>query len=180
MFSEHIYRCGHLKLVQDLRFLRQTQSGVYVEDDCEGIHPETIQEYYGTTKDHVQCRVGQTGAGHPPEELDNIETDLVDSVVQDQDSDIRHDSIPTADHEAPLASPEHLVLFSDCLTALRNDDQGDLLRSMAGQPLLWDSVEVMRVGHRRQKELVISLMDAVWERRALLWLAAIRVLESLL
>jgi len=77
-------------------------------------------------------------------------------------------------------SPEHLALFSDCLAALQNDNQGDLLRSTAGQAFVWDPVEVMRVGHRRRKELVISLEDIVWERRALVWLAALRVLDGLL
>ena len=125
--------------------------------------------------------MGQTGAGHPPEEYNNnsAEPDLVDRVVQDQDSDIRHDSIPTAHHEAPSISPEHLMLFSDCLATLRNDDQGDLLRSVAGQTFVWDPVEVMRVGQRRQNELVISLEDVIWERRTLLWLASLRVLDSL-
>lgn len=172
--------------------------GVYNEDDCEGIHPNAIQEYYGTTRGRVHRGTGQTGAGHPPEEHDDdyadnhtdidtdnghnsdcdMETGLVDKVVQAQDSDIRHDSIPTADHEAPLMSPKHLVLFSNCLTALRND-QGDLLHSMADHPLVWDPVEMIRVGHRRQKELVISLEDVAWEKRALVWLAALRLLDSL-
>jgi hypothetical protein len=165
---------------KDLRFLRQTQLGVY-EDDCEGIHPDTIQEYYGTTEDHVQRQPSQTGAGHPPEELGNgEETDLINNVVQDQDSDIRHDSIPTANHEEPLMPPERLALFFYCLDTLQNDHQGSLLRSLAGEPFVWDPVEVMRVGHRLQKELVITLADTAWERRALLWLAAIRVLDSLL
>ena len=144
--------------------------------------------------------MGQTGAVHPPEEGDgdgdgdrvsggdngrgrddnHMEMDLVGEVVQDQDSDIRHDSIPTADHEVPSVSPEHLTLFHNCLATLKGDDQGGLLRSLAGQAIVWDPLEVMRVGQRRQKELVISLEDAVWERRALLWLAALRVLDTLL
>lgn len=76
-------------------------------------------------------------------------------------------------------SPECTTLFFDCLAALQNNNQGDLLRSVAGELFVWDPVEVMRVGHRRQKELVISLVDAAWERRALLWLAATRVLGGL-
>jgi len=167
--------------VQDLRFLRQTQLGIYDEDDCEGIHPDAIQEYYGTTREHVHRQIGQTGAGHPREEsdVDYTETDLVDKVVQDQDSDIRHDSIPTADHEAPPMSPTHLTLFSNSLATLQNNDQDDLLRSVAGLAFVWDPVEVMKVGHRRQKELVISLEDAAWEKRTLLWLAALRILDRL-
>lgn len=126
--------------------------------------------------------MGQTGAGHPAEELDDDRTEisLVNNVVQGQDLDIRHDSIPTADHEEPLMSPEHLTLFADCLAALQSDNQGDLLRLVSGGPFVWDPVEVMRVGCRRQKELVVSLADPVWERRALLWSASVRVLDSLL
>ena len=107
-----------------------------------------------------------------------MEGDLIDKVIQDQDSDIQHDSIPTANHEAPLTSPEHQTLFLDCLVTLQDDDQGDLLRSVAGQTFVWDPVEVIGVGHRRQKELLVSLEDTTWERRALLWLAALRVLNS--
>ena len=101
-------------------------------------------------------------------------------MIQDQDTDIRHDSIPTADHEAPTILQEHLALFFNCLDALQNSNQDSLLRSLAGELFVWDPVEVMSVGHRRQKELVISLVGAAWERRALLWLAAIRVLDSLI
>jgi len=168
-------------LVQDLRFLRQTELGVYTEDDCEGIHPDVIQEYYGTTRGHTCQQTGQTGAGHPPEEYDDnyAEPDLVDKLIQDQDSDIRHDSIPTARHEAPSLSSEHLMLFFDCLAILQSDNQDDLLRSVVGQTFVWDPVEVMRVGQRQQKELVISLEGMIWERRVLLWLASLRVLDSL-
>jgi hypothetical protein len=155
--------------------------GFYDEDDCEGIHPDTIQEYYGTTQAHVKRGVDQTGAGHPPEELDGdcMEIGLIGNVVQDQDSDIRHNSIPTPDHEASLMAPEHLTLLSDCLAALKGGPD-DFLRSIADGVFEWDPVAVMKVGHRRQKELVISLVDVAWERRALLWIAAIRVLDSLL
>ena len=168
-------------LVQDLHFLQQTQLGVY-NDDCEGVHPDTIQEYYGTTQDRVQRLVGQSGASHPPEEFnnDNMETNLVENVVQGQDPDIRHNSIPTANHEAPPMSHKNLTLFFNSLVTLQNNNQGDLLRSVAGEHAVWDPVEVMRVGRQRQKELIISLVDAAWERRALLWLAAIRVIDSLL
>ena len=44
---------------------------------------------------------------------------------------------------------------------------------------MWDPVEVIGVGHRRQKELMVSLEDAVWERRGLLWIAALQVLNNL-
>ena len=76
-------------------------------------------------------------------------------------------------------SPEHLMLLSDCLLMLQNNDQGDLLRLLAAdQAFVWDPVEVIGVGHQRQKELLVSLEDVAWERRVFLWLAALRVLNS--
>ena len=167
--------------MQDLRFLRQTQLGVYNEDDCQGIHPDVIHRHYGTTHTRVHRHMDQTGAGHPPEECDdNLEEplpSLIGEVVQDQDPNIRHDAIPTADHEPPLTTPELLALFSNSIIALRSDEA--LLHSIAGQVTVWDPVEAIKVGHRRRKELVISLEDAVWERRALLWIAALRLLDNL-
>ena len=179
--SQIIHLCAQLILTQDLRFLRQTQLGIY-NDDCEGIHPDTIQEFYGTTQNRIERQTGQTGAGNPPEELDNncTEISLINNVVQGQDSNVRHDSIPTADHETPPMSPENLTLLSDCLATLQNQNQDNLLRLVNGGPFVWDPMEVMRVGRRRQQELVISLADTTWERRALLWLAAVRVFDSIL
>ena len=135
-------------LTQDLHFLRQTQLGIYNEDDCEGVHPDTIQEYYGTTQNHIERQTGQTGAGHPPEELDDncVEINLINNVVQGQDSNIRHDSIPTTNHETPPMPPENLTLFSNCLAALQYHNQDDLLRLVADEHFMWDPMEVMRVG----------------------------------
>ena len=134
--------------MQDLRFLQQTQLSIYNEDDCEGVHPDTIQEYYGTTQNHVERQMGQTGASHPPEELDEncTEINLINDVVQGQDSNIQHDSIPTAEHEGPPMSPKNLTLLSDCLTALQNHSHDNLLRLAAGGTFMWDPMEVMRVG----------------------------------
>lgn len=162
--------------MQDLRFLRQTQLGVYDEDDCQGIHPDIIQQYYGTTGTHVHRYADQTGAGHPPEEY---EDDLVGTVVESQDPNVRHDAIPTADHEAPLTTPELLAVFSEAIAILQSDDHEGILRSVVGHAIMWDPVEVVKVGHRRRKELVISLDDVVWEKRALLWIAALRLLDGL-
>ena len=182
--------------------------GIYGEDDCQGVHPDVIHQYYGTTRTRVHQCVGQTGAGHPPEEYDdndggndnndgNDDTgdgdgdgggssndnlaaplpSLVGEVIQDQDPNIRHDAIPTPDHKAPVTTPEILALFSESITVLRSDEA--LLRSIAGQAITWDPVEAINVGHRRRKELVVSVEGAAWEQRALLWIAALRLLDNL-
>ena len=148
------------------------------------MHPDVIQEYYGTTHTQVHRHPNQTGAGHPPEEYDDGLTEplpnLINEVAQDQGPNVRHDAIPTADHEPPLTAPEHLEVFSDAISILRRQTDNNLLRSISGQVITWDLVEVINVGHRQQKELVISLEDAAWERRALLWSAALRLLDLLL
>ena len=97
-----------------------------------------IQQYYGTTKTQVYRHVDQTGAGHPPEEYEN---DLVDDVVESQDPNIRHDAIPTADHEAPLTAPELLAAFSEAIATLRNDEHEGILRSIVGHAIVWDPVD---------------------------------------
>ena len=105
-----------------------------------------IQQYHGTTRTQVRRRTNHTDTDHPPEEY---EDDLVVGVIEDQDPNIRHDAIPTADHEAPPMAPEHLALFSEAITILRNDNDEGVLRSIVGHPIVWDPVEMVAVGHRR-------------------------------
>jgi hypothetical protein len=59
--------------------------------------------------------VDQTGAGHP---LEEYKDDLIGDVVEDQDPNIQHDAIPTADREAPSTTPELLVVFFNAITTL--------------------------------------------------------------
>ena len=70
------------------------------------------------------------------------------------------------------------VAFSDTIFALQSDDNEGILRSVVGH-IAWDLVEIIKVGHRGRKELVISLDAAVWEKRAFLWIATLRLLDSL-
>ena len=164
--------------VQDLRFLRQTQLGIYNEDDYEAIHPDIMHQYKETALARTHQHTDQTSVGHPSEgSEDDLVEPLIAKVVQDQGPNIRHELIPTADHEVPLTTPELLALFSRFIDILRSNE--DLLRSIVDQAIVWDSVEVIWVWHRGQKELVVSLKDAVWEKRGLLWIAALHSLESL-
>ena len=80
---------------------------------------------------------GPTGTGHPPEKYDDNLTEplpnLISEVVEDQGPNIRHNAIPTANHKPPLTAPEYLELFSDAISVLQNQDDHNLLRSIAGQ-----------------------------------------------
>ncbi|KAG1844109.1 hypothetical protein C8R48DRAFT_818693 [Suillus tomentosus] len=55
------------KSPKDLRFLGQIQFGVY-RDDCEGVHPDVIEEHYGVHGPTTTRRQHQSGAGHPIDE----------------------------------------------------------------------------------------------------------------
>jgi len=75
--------------------------------------------------------------------------------------------------------PEHRALFSEAITTLQSGSHEAILRSIVGNPFVWDPVEMVAVGQRRRKELVISLDDATWERRALLWICMLHLLDTL-
>jgi len=75
--------------------------------------------------------------------------------------------------------PEHLALFSEAITTLQSGSHETILRSIVSHPFAWDPVEMVAVGQRRRKEIVISPSDAAWERRALLWICAFRLLDVL-
>ncbi|KAF8054959.1 hypothetical protein FPV67DRAFT_1391983, partial [Lyophyllum atratum] len=54
---------GHDQSPNDLRFIGQLEHGVYM-DDCEGVHPDVINEFYGVHGPPGYRRRGQSGAGH--------------------------------------------------------------------------------------------------------------------
>jgi hypothetical protein len=54
-----------------MRFLGQTEKGLYMDDEFDDIHPDVLQQYYSTTSHGVPRRRHQTGAGCPAEEEDS-------------------------------------------------------------------------------------------------------------
>lgn len=42
-----------------------------MDDEFDDIHPDILQQYYGTASHGVPCRRHQTGAGCPAEEEDS-------------------------------------------------------------------------------------------------------------
>lgn len=71
MYSKHyVTKFG----LQDLRLMGMLQEGVYPDrDDCEGVHPETINRYYGVDLEEERRVPGQTGAGHPSDEALDVD-----------------------------------------------------------------------------------------------------------
>ncbi|KAG1827436.1 uncharacterized protein BJ212DRAFT_1474588 [Suillus subaureus] len=59
---------GHDQSPNDMRLMGQLKHGLYA-DNCEGVHPDIIRQYYGTAGRPIHCAPHQTGAGHPSDEV---------------------------------------------------------------------------------------------------------------
>lgn len=97
--------------MQDLRLLGQARFGVY-KDECEGLHPDIINKYYGTHGKTAYRHAGMTGARHPNDEEDNSDNSgssgsgsshgLAEQIAHDQKSQIRHEGIAVPAHSSPF------------------------------------------------------------------------------
>ncbi|KAG2088635.1 hypothetical protein BD769DRAFT_1309248, partial [Suillus cothurnatus] len=91
-----------------LTFLGHLQFGIY-RDDCEGVHPDVINEYYGV-HGHMRTRQRhQTGAGHPADEEDSdSDSDdedpntMVQAINNQQRHQIRHKAIGVPSQQNPF------------------------------------------------------------------------------
>lgn len=93
---------------QDLRFLGHLQFGVY-RDDCEGVHPDVINEYYGVHGHMTTRKHRQTGAGHPADEedsdsdSDNEHPETMEQAINNQQRhQIRHEAISVPSQQNPF------------------------------------------------------------------------------
>ena len=71
-------------------FLGQIEHGIYV-DECDGIHPDVINQYYGFEGKPVNhpSQTGQSGAGQPPDEGEDEDFDAShDNMEDDGDMDM--------------------------------------------------------------------------------------------
>ncbi|KAJ7215588.1 hypothetical protein GGX14DRAFT_359551 [Mycena pura] len=57
--------------LQDMRFLGQTTEGIYHHDPLDGIHPDSINRYYGVAGARRHRNRHQTGAGIASDEEDD-------------------------------------------------------------------------------------------------------------
>ncbi|KAJ7042188.1 hypothetical protein C8F04DRAFT_946252, partial [Mycena alexandri] len=167
------------KSPNDLRFLGQARLGRY-RDDCEGVHPDTIAQYYGV---HGKRRAaGPAGAGHPPdEEADQVPAALDDQIALDQNPQIRHDAIDVPDHRNPFS--EDTVsenTFFELLAAVMAEE---IIPAGYGVlPAEWGEdnypdVETLRAGKRGTTKIRVSLANPIWRQRAELWVQALKVLS---
>ncbi|KAJ8580247.1 hypothetical protein M405DRAFT_753501 [Rhizopogon salebrosus TDB-379] len=170
------------KSPMDLRFLGQTLFGVY-RDDCEGIHPDVIQEYYGVHGCPASRQPHQTGAGHPTDEDDEDTPDIIEAINDQQRCHVRHEAIKVPSQRDPFGDDETQEQFfavlaevvSKCITPahcrLTPDEwEGD------GYPIF----ETIHAGRRGSKELQVSLAEPIWFHRAKLWCQGLLVLTTFL
>ncbi|KAH7906323.1 hypothetical protein BJ138DRAFT_1016435, partial [Hygrophoropsis aurantiaca] len=172
------------KSPQDLRLLGQAVLGLYKED-CEGIHPDTINRYYGAHGEEIIRRRDQTGAGHPGDETDN-ESDsdsggeeISAQVEQDQRSHVLHDAVEVPVLGNPFGSEHDEGLFFQVLEGLVAQGITPVGYKLLPEEQDADDqtmVEVLQVGRKRANVLKISLIDPIWHHRAKLWAQALSTL----
>ncbi|KIN96393.1 hypothetical protein M404DRAFT_163097, partial [Pisolithus tinctorius Marx 270] len=104
----------------DLCFLGQTQFGVY-GDDCEGIHLDVIDRYYGVHGEDQMCERCHSGAGHPAGEKDSndreptvVEVQVAELVSAQQQQHMYQDTVHIPSFKTPFVNPEDEDFFLRC------------------------------------------------------------------
>jgi len=165
-------------------FFGQTEHGIYV-DDCAGVHPDVVNQYYGVHGHPTRRASGQTGAGHPADEESDDEDDWEDvgeRVAADQETHIRHEPIEVPESTDPFINPDLRDVFERSLAAVQEQEiippgYGLLLEEW--EDGVYPSVEVIWSGRRGTKELTISLPDFLWRPKAELWGQALSLLTHM-
>ncbi|KAG1734515.1 hypothetical protein EDB19DRAFT_1639040, partial [Suillus lakei] len=153
---------------KDLRFLGQVQFGMY-QDDCEGIHPNIIEEYYGVDGHTATQRQHQTRAGHPAdkEDSDNDEEpqNIVRAISDEQRDHIHHEAINVPSQRNPFINDEtHQQFFATLAEVVAEDITPHHCRLAVDE---WEGneypiFETIPVGQRGSKELHVSLAESIW------------------
>ncbi|KAI9568349.1 hypothetical protein HD554DRAFT_2022330 [Boletus coccyginus] len=173
----------------DLRFLGQMCHGIY-RDDCEGIHPDLIHEFYGVEGAPLQR---SSGAGNPTdEESGDDESDgddnqmpedrIADFINRQQQEHVHHEAVHVPTLKSPFTDGDEARFF----TMLREVVSQKILPSGFGlMPAEWDTDHYpvfgsIHVGRRGSKQLNISLADPIWYNRACLWCQGLISLQCFL
>ncbi|KAG1719498.1 uncharacterized protein EDB91DRAFT_1240573 [Suillus paluster] len=177
------------KSPKDLRFLGHLQFGIY-RDDCEGVHPDVINEYYGVHGHTTTRQRHQTGAGHPADEEDSDSdsdgehpSTMVQAINNQQRHQIRHEAISVPSQQNPFVDDATRQQFSATLDeVIANDITPNNCRLTLDE---WDgdeypTFETITFGQRGSKELHVSLAEPIWFNRAKLWCQALLVLSYFL
>jgi len=156
-------------------------------DDCEGIHPDVIEEYYGVHGFPASRRAHQTGAGHPADEEDDADEEsptIVESINDQQRQHIHHEAISVPSHRNSFGTNDEtreqfFVVLAEVVAKQITPPHCRLT------PDEWEGeeypiFETICAGRRGSKELQVSLAEPIWFHRAKLWCQALLVLTVFL
>jgi hypothetical protein len=161
-----------------MRFLGQTEHGIYGDDPMNDVHPDTINRYYGVCGAEQTRLSGETGAGHVEDEDvasgsddSNSEdsddeaqwAELQHQIAYDQSHNVQHKPVKVARHHNPFATPEAEMEFQDVLSIIA---EGKIILAGFGvRADEWDDgypeLEIIKTGSRG-KELEVILPEAAW------------------
>jgi len=162
--------------------------GIY-RDDCEGIHPDVIEEYYGVHGRTVSRQPHQTGAGHPcDEDSDDGEDEdrvphIIESINDRHRRHVHHEAVGVPPHGNPFGDDEmqgqFFAVLAEVIEKRITPTHCRLL------PDEWEGeeypvFETVHAGRRGSNELHISLGEPIWFHRAKLWCQGLLVLTTLL
>ncbi|KAK7013406.1 hypothetical protein R3P38DRAFT_3575743 [Favolaschia claudopus] len=183
--------------LQAMCFEGQLRNGIYIDesDDCDGVHPNVIQRFYGTHGPERRQIPGHTGAGQLDDEEvsipsangitgseDNDERDLEEQIEDAQADNFHHEAVSVPKHSNPFEDDSSMELFYDSLETAINES---IIPPGYGLlPEEWDeegypSFEILKSGRRGVKRLRVALPDAVWRPRAEMWGRALAILEHI-
>lgn len=163
-----------------MRLTGMAKHGVYI-DDCNGVHPDIIDQYYGVHGRERYRQPGQTGAGHPSDEQEDYSS-LGQRIADDQRSNLRHEPVDVPDHHDPFTSEIQRQAFHLALSTCRAQ-----ARLPAGYGLFneeldvssYPSYEIIHTGRRGTKRLQVALPILQWRPRAELWGQALDILTRI-
>lgn len=139
--------------LQDMRFLGQTQYGVYYEHRDENYDLNW--------------------------ELGDEATDAVDVIASHQQEHVNHEAVHVPSCRNPFRSDEEIIFF----TGLREVIAQDITPENFGlTPEEWGSeqypmFEAIRVGRRVAKDVDVSLAEPIWYTQAHLWCQVLSALS---
>ncbi|KAG2067389.1 hypothetical protein BDR04DRAFT_1159196 [Suillus decipiens] len=82
-----------------MQLMGQLEHGLY-SDDCEGVHPDIIRQYYGTTGQPILHASHQTGAGHASDEEYSDSDDASNTGESDNRTSSNEDSADKSDTDS--------------------------------------------------------------------------------
>ncbi|KAG2338330.1 hypothetical protein BDR05DRAFT_978182 [Suillus weaverae] len=142
-------------------FLGHLQFGIY-RDDCEGVHPDMINEYYGVHGHTTTQQHHQTGAGHPTDEEDSDSDSndkhlntMVWAINNQQRQQICHEAISVPSQQNPFVDDTTRQQFSATLDEVIA--KGIMPNNCRPTLDEWDGDD-----YPISKELHISLAEPIW------------------